>query len=129
MLRNKQIQEAGQRRAEYVMGQFIMTPMGSLYLSCLDNINPPTCDSSFQPTSCMEKATNEDKMEFNYGDSADLYKLATDLQFFKERMNLFMQGCKLTREGMMSLLTDTEIGELYVASIMRNYYSTIGKRA
>ena len=127
MIRNKEIQEAGQRRADYVLAQFMMTPMGCLYLAVIDNISKPTCDSSFQPTSCMEKATYEDIMEFNYGDSADLYKLATDLQFFKERMNLFMQGCTLTQEGMMSRLTDTEIGELYVASIMRNYYSTIGK--
>jgi len=128
MLRIQAIQEAGQRRANYIITQYLMTPMGCLYLAVIDNVCEPTCDPSFQfRNSCM-KVTDEEKMEFFAEDSRNLFKLVTELEFFKERVSQFMQ-VKLTSEGLMSSLTDMEIGELYVASIMRNYYSTIGKRA
>jgi hypothetical protein len=127
MLRIQAIQEAGQRRANYIITQYLMTPMGCLYLAVIDKVCEPKCDPSFQPTSCM-KTTDEEKMEFFAEDSRNLFKLATELEFFKERVSQFMQ-VKLTSEGLMSSLTDMEIGELYVASIMRNYDSTVGKRA
>jgi hypothetical protein len=128
MLRIQAIQEAGQRRANYIITQYLMTPMGCLYLAVIDMLCEPTCDLSFQPRDSCMKVTDEEKMEFFAEDSRNLFKLVTELQFFKERLSQFMQ-CKLTSEGLMSSLTDMEIGELYVASIMRNYYSTIGKRA
>ena len=128
MLRIQAIQEAGQRRANYIITQYLMTPMGCLYLAVIDKVCEPTCDPSFQPRNSCMKVTDEEKMEFFAEDSRNLFKLVTELQFFKERLYQFMQ-CKLTSEGLMSSLTDMEIGELYVASIMRNYYSTIGKRA